>query len=148
MQGVSLLRSSAGPPAAAKTIDCTTQEQIVSAKTWEHPVEGSKVCQCHTLAPIAVPRHSLERDSFRNPGPKGLSICHSMERRLGTCFSGIQLRTSVRWRRAGHELSAMTHKSVQSRTCVVKVLMPDIEHLREEETSQQPHGFDLHVSQM
>ena len=42
VQGVKLVRS--GPAhAAAKTIDCTSQHEIVSARTWRHPVTDAAV---------------------------------------------------------------------------------------------------------
>ena len=42
MQGVKLVRTGDGR-AATKNIDCTSQLEIVSAKTWQHPVDGSTV---------------------------------------------------------------------------------------------------------
>lgn len=42
MQAVKLVRHGDGR-AATKTIDCTSQLEIVSAKSWQHPVDGSTV---------------------------------------------------------------------------------------------------------
>lgn len=42
LQGVKLVRST-DARAAVKNIDCTTQKEIVSAKTWRHPGDGSTV---------------------------------------------------------------------------------------------------------
>eukprot|EP00892_Ulva_mutabilis_P011363 jgi/Ulvmu1/859/UM100_0010.1 len=85
MLGVKLVQST-DARAATKSVDCTTQKEIVSAKTWRHPIDGT------TVAPEDISHKALDLvNSSKFSGvPRALVVPNerAVELRGGVGFSG------------------------------------------------------------